>query len=127
MQSLAASKNLLKSFDEDVIGVITYASETDMLQKILIKSKENIDSITPDLQLVTLSEESKIFENNVLYFMNLDNNYKIEDINFAFGISYYVGDKAEESAFLFEIKNGRNDAAVSYYQYLFTRLSKKYL
>jgi len=102
--SLANSKNLLKTYGKDAIGLITYATEKNEIQKILIKSKEKIDSITPDMSLISLSEKSRLFENGgALYFMDYDENYKKEDIDFAFEIVYYVGENADESSLYFEI------------------------
>jgi len=102
--SLANSKNLLKTYGKDAIGLITYATEKNEIQKILIKSKEKIDSITPDMSLISLSEKSRLFENGgSLYFMDYDENYKKEDIDFAFEIVYYVGENADENTLYFEI------------------------
>lgn len=104
--SLANSKNILKSYDKNTIGLLTYSSEKNVLQKILIKSSTKIDSITPDMRLVSISEKSRIIGNvGVLYFTYLDENYKNKDIDFAFGLSYYVG--ADESSILFEVTDNK--------------------
>lgn len=99
------SKELLSKFDKDVIGVLTYASDQNTIQKILVKSTSDIGGTTPSMEMVALSEGEQLYENNqLLYFMDLKPKYDPKDINFAFGLTFYIGEMSEESALLFEVK-----------------------
>lgn len=100
------AKNLLKKHGKNVIGIVTYASEERTLSKFLLKSKKEIDKITPDLELVSLTENAKLLQDNrLLIFMDLESPYKKEAINFAFGLTYYIGENSDESAIMFVVKN----------------------
>lgn len=104
--SLANANNLLKGQDKDVIGLLTYASEDETLQQFVIKSSEDVGISTPDMELVTLDESSKMFNGNQsVYFWGLDKDYKTEDIHYAFGLTYYIGEESEESALMFVVKD----------------------
>jgi len=105
--SLLNSRDLLKSYDDKVIGVLSYASEKNEIKKILIRSELEIDSITPDLYLNSNSENTRVFEEgNILVFMDFDDdNHNKKDIDFSFGLVYYIGDEAEETYIIFEVKD----------------------
>jgi len=100
------SNNLLKDYDADVIGIITYASETETLKRFMVKSNAEVNKTTPSMELISFDENHSLYESNqLLYLMNLTQNYKPEDLNFAFAFKFYLGEAAEESAILIEIKN----------------------
>lgn len=104
----ANASQLLKDEAEDVIGVLTYASDENTQQKFLVKSLVPIGISTPDMELVTLDETSKMFNGNQsLYFWGLDKNFETKDIHFAFGLTYYIGEEFEESAIMFVIKDDK--------------------
>lgn len=102
------SNDLLKKYGDDVIGILSYASENKLLESYIVKSKKDVNRTSPSIELVALNEEQAIYENNMLlYFMDLDHNYKAEDINFAFALKFYIGEQVKESAMLFEVENDK--------------------
>lgn len=104
--SLANANNLLKGEDKDVIGILTYASEDKMLQQFAIKSSEPVGNATPDMELVTLDDDSKMYNGNqTLYFWGLDKSFETKDIYYAFGLTYYIGEEFAESALMFVVKD----------------------
>ncbi len=104
--SKANASDLLNGLEKDVIGLLTYASENKTLQQFLIKSTERLTNATPDMELVTLDETSKLFNGNQsLYFWGLDKDYKTKDIYYAFGLTYYIGEDSNESALMFVVKD----------------------
>lgn len=106
--SRANANNLLAGQAKDVIGILTYASEDETLHQFVVKSTEMIDHATPDMELVTLDETSKMFNGNQsLYFWGLDKDYETKDIHFAFGLTYYIGENSDESALMFVVKDDK--------------------
>ena len=102
--SRSNANELLINEDKDVVGIISYASESKLLKQFLIKTKEDVGLSTPDMELVSFSENAKLFEGNqVLFFWDLNENYKATDIDFAFGYSYFIGEDSDETAILFEV------------------------
>lgn len=97
---------LLAKADEDVLGIITYASDEKTIQQFFLKTTKKINQTTPSMELVSLNENQSVYDNgSLLYFMDLTSDYTTEDINFAFGFTFYEGEMAEETAILFEIKD----------------------
>lgn len=100
------SNDLLKEYDADVIGMITYATEKETLKRFIVKSTAEVNKTTPSMELVSFNEEHSLYEGNqLLYFMNLNEKYTPEDLNFAFAFKFYLGEAAEESAILIDVKN----------------------
>lgn len=105
------SKDLLAKYDENVLGILSYTSENEPLQQFVIYQNTIKDSAvfispnTPTMQFVALGTNDQSYENGqVLYLMDLEKDMQTEKINFAFGLTFYIGDTAEESALLFEVK-----------------------
>lgn len=103
------TQNLLKKYDNKTIALLSYASEEKGLQQFLIKTTADVGSNTPTLNLVSLDTENELLSpsNDALYFLNLDENYKNKDINFAFGLSFYIGETAEENTLFFEVREDK--------------------
>ena len=58
------------------------------------------------MELVSFIEEHSLYEGiQFLYFMHLKEKYTPEDLNFAFAFKFYLGEAAEESAILIDVKN----------------------
>lgn len=104
--SRSNAKNLLKNEDKNVIGIVSYASEKNLIKQFLIKTSKDVGNSTPDMELVSFNESAKLFDGNqLLYFWNLDENYKPTDVNFAFGYTFFIGENSEETAIMFEVEN----------------------
>lgn len=99
------ASNLLAEMDNDVLGILTYASDKNTIQKFVIKTLQQINTNTPSMELVALDENQELYQSNrLLYFMNLEDKHSEKDINFAFGFTFYQGEMATETAMLFEVK-----------------------
>lgn len=99
---------LLDKMDDDVLGIITYASDAETKQQFLLKTTKDINTTTPSMALVSINENQQLFENDrLLFFMDLASDFKASDINFAFGFTFYQGETAEETALLFEVKEDK--------------------
>lgn len=102
------NKKLLDKYDDDVIGLLMYASSENTIQEFIIKSEVEIDGFTPDIEMVNLDDKSRLLEgNSSLYFMELSEDYKKSDIDFAFGITYYIGENSTENSMLFVVEDDR--------------------
>ncbi len=108
--SRSNNKELLKKYDDDVLGIFTYASDEKMLQQFVLKTEKEINKTAPSMAFISSNDDQSLYENDaLLYFMNLGKDVSADDLNFSFGFSFYEGEMAEETAIMFSVKNDKID------------------
>lgn len=101
-------------------GVVEYASNTALIQKLHITAKANIEipDYTPEIQILKVKNSrcQVTPDGKGVLLTNLSENYKTEEIkDFAFRINYYLQDQEEPYSIVLPVENDKLDLVNAIY------------